>query len=68
MQTNVLNIAELYSLVDKIYFPVTLDERTRLYCSTEFLNYQSTDLAKGLLLFANPGVIYKDDIDSINYL
>ena len=68
MQTNILNIAELYSLVDKIYFPVRLDQRTRLYCSTEYLNYQSTDLAKGLLLFAKPGFIYKDDIDSINYL
>ena len=68
MQTNILNIAELYCLVDKIYFPVRLDQPTRLYCSTEYLNYQSTDLAKGLLLFAKPGVIYKDHIDTINYL
>jgi len=68
LQNNILNIAELYLSVDKIYFPVRIDQRTRLYCVTEYLNYQSTDLAKGLLLFSNPGVIYKHDVEGINYL
>jgi len=68
LQTNILNIAELYSSLSKIYFPVRLDQRTRLYCNTEYFNYQSTDLSKGLLLFFNSGTIYKHDIDSINYL
>lgn len=68
LQNNILNIAELYSLVDKIYFPVRSDQRTRIYCITEYFNYQSTDLAKGLLLFYNHGVIYKHDTEAINYL
>ena len=68
LQNNILNIAELYSLVDKIYFPVRSDQRTRIYCITEYFNYQSTDLSKGLLLFYNPGVIYKHDNEAINYL
>jgi DNA-directed RNA polymerase len=31
-----------------------------------YLNYQSTELAKALLLFENPGVIYKNDEEAIN--
>lgn len=64
----ILNIAQAYSSASKIYFPVRLDQRTRLYCNTDFFNYQSNDLAKSLLLFANSGVIYKHDIKATNYL
>lgn len=68
LQNNILSIAELYLSVDKIYFPVRIDMRTRLYCVSEYLNYQSSDLAKGLLAFSNPGVIYKHDDQAISYL
>jgi hypothetical protein len=67
MQRNILNIAEVYSNVDKIYFPVRLDQRTRIYCITDYLDYQKNDLAKGLILFANPGIITKYDTEVINY-
>lgn len=67
LQTNILNIANTYSSVEKLYFPVRLDQRTRLYCTPEYFNYQSTDLAKGLLLFAEPGTIHKHDTEAINY-
>lgn len=67
MEKNILSIAETYSKVDKIYFPVRLDQRTRIYCKTDYLDYQKNDLAKGLISFANPGTITKYDIEIIKY-
>lgn len=68
MESNILNITELYCYADKMYFPTRLDKTTRLYCTAQYINYKYADLVIGLLLFANPGIIYKHDIDSINYL
>jgi DNA-directed RNA polymerase len=71
LQTNILNIfniAEMYANIEKIYFPVRLDQRTRLYCSPYFLNYQSTDLAKSLLLLAESSYFNKQNETAINYL
>ena len=67
LQNNILNIAETYLESDNIYFPVRLDQRTRLYCTTEYFNYQSTDLAKGLLCFSKKEFIFKHDSDGIKY-
>lgn len=66
LQTNIIKIAETYISAKKIYFPVRIDQ-TRLYCTPEYFNYQSTELAKSLLNFANPDCIHKQDIDAINY-
>lgn len=68
LENYIINIAESYKSVPNIYFPVRLDQRTRLYCITDFFNYQSNDLAKALLCFSNSGIIYKHDTDAIDYL
>lgn len=68
MQQNILSIADTFSKVSKIYFPIRLCNRTRMYCETNYFNYQSNDLAKGLILFANPGEIIKTDYLAIKYL
>ena len=68
LQETILDLAGFYSRFSQIYFPVRLDQRGRLYCSPSYLNYQSNDLARGLILFAEPGTIRKKDMASINYL
>jgi DNA-dependent RNA polymerase len=67
MEKNILSIAEVYSKVDKIYFPVRLDFRLRVYCDTEYFDYQKSDLAKGLISFAKPGILTKTDVEGIKY-
>lgn len=66
MQENILDIVTLYRNFSKIYFPVRLDNRGRLYPETAFFHYQSNELSKALLLFAKPSVIHKSDISTIN--
>lgn len=66
-QKNVLSIAEVYSNVEKLYFPISLDFRGRIYCNTDYFGYQSDDLSKGLISFANPGYLTKLDHDAIKY-
>ena len=68
LQETILGLAEFYRRFSCIYFPVQLDQRGRLYCSPAYLNYQGSELAKALLLFAEPGVITKGRMDSIIYL
>lgn len=67
VQENILKIADLFRNVDKIYFPVRCDQRGRIYCTPNYLNYQSTELAKSLLLFSEPSLITRND-SSIKYL
>lgn len=67
LERNILNIALIYSNFDKIYFPTRLDFRIRVYCDAEYLHYQANDLARGLILFAEPGKILKHDTTAINY-
>jgi DNA-directed RNA polymerase len=67
LQRNILSIADTYSKVEKIYFPVRLDFRTRINCQTDYFDYQKCDLAKGLISFANPGIINKFDEEVIKY-
>lgn len=68
LQQNILSIADTFSKINKIYFPIRLCKRTRMYCETDYFNYQSNDLAKGLILFANPGKIIKTDHLAIKFL
>jgi DNA-directed RNA polymerase len=39
-----------------------------MYCISEYLNYQSTELAKSLLLFSKPEKIYKTDEKALKFL
>jgi DNA-directed RNA polymerase len=48
--------------------PVQLDYRGRLYCMTNYLNYQGIDLAKSLLEFSTGSKVSINDLDAINYL
>ena len=47
---------------------VRLDHRGRLYCVTEYLNYQSNELGKSLLLFSKPSSVSRTNYMAINYL
>ena len=68
LQETLLDIAGIYRNFAKIYFPVRLDQRGRLYCEPMYLNYQGSELAKSLLQFAIPTQINKTDNEAINYL
>lgn len=57
LQETILSMANFYKKFPYIYFPVRLDQRGRLYCSPSYLNYQSSELAKALLLFGEPGIV-----------
>lgn len=67
MEKNNLSIANVYPRVEKIYFPVRLYFRLIVYYNTEYFDYQKSELAKGLISFANPGYISKTDKDAIKY-
>jgi len=67
LQENILGIANLFKK-RTLYFPIRLDNRGRIYCEASYLNYQSTDLAKSLLLFDRPGIIKRNDEKGINYM
>ena len=44
-----------------------LDKTGILYCSSSYLNYKVTELAKALLLFSEPSTIDRTDTKSIDY-
>jgi DNA-directed RNA polymerase len=48
----------MYSRID-FYIPCFLDFRGRIYSYVPYLNYQGGDLARGLMLFSNKGIINK---------
>ena len=58
-QNHILSIANLFSGIPEIFFINRIDNRGRLYCVTEYFNYQSTELAKSLLLFSKPNPVYR---------
>lgn len=61
IEKNILSIAQVYSKINRIYFPVRLDNRTRMYCETNYFDYQKIDLARGLISFAIPEILTKID-------
>jgi DNA-directed RNA polymerase len=52
-----LTVAELFADEEEIYFPHQLDFRGRAYAVPMFLNPQGSDVAKGLLTFADAAAI-----------
>jgi DNA-directed RNA polymerase len=59
LDNNILGIAEVYQNLPSFYIPVRMDSRGRIYCISNYLNYQSSDLAKSLLLFSKGEIICK---------
>jgi DNA-directed RNA polymerase len=51
----------MFAKFPRFYFPVRLDVRGRIYSMPNYFNYQSTELAKALILFAEPSIIKKTD-------
>ena len=51
--SKILHSATKFKEYEKIYYPVQLDFRGRVYCVPAFLNYQSVGGAKALLEFAD---------------
>lgn len=51
--SKILHSGQKFRGYDKIYYPLQLDFRSRVYCVPAFLNYQSIGGAKALLEFAN---------------
>ena len=68
LEQNILGLSVLFKDVPIFYMPVRLDYRGRLYCITEYLNYQGIELAKSLLEFSSGEKVYLSDESSINYL
>lgn len=50
MYRNILNIAMLFR-GEKLYFPVFMDFRGRMYPLVSYLSYQGGDVARSLLCF-----------------
>jgi DNA-directed RNA polymerase len=54
---NIIGLAMIFKQVPCFYIPVRIDYRGRVYCSTEYLNYQGIELAKGLLEFSKAEIV-----------
>lgn len=67
LEQNILGVASVFTGM-LMYFPVRLDQRGRIYCEPLYFNYQSNELAKSLISFANPGTIKRKDTTAIEYL
>ena len=68
LELNILGLATIFRGVPCFYFPVKLDYRGRMCCMSEYLNYQSNDLAKGLLSFSKGEIVSLQDTKAIDYL
>nr|QWO71370.1 RNA polymerase [Termitomyces sp. T123] len=67
LELNILGLVHIFREVPAFYLPVRLDYRGRLYCVTEYLNYQGIELAKGLLEFSVGENVYLSDEIAIKY-
>jgi hypothetical protein len=68
LEMNILGLAFIFKNVGEFFIPVRIDNRGRVYCISEYLNYQGIELAKSLLLFSKGEEILKSDQKSIDYL
>lgn len=67
LQENILGLAKVYSTIHEFYLPVRMDFRGRVNCISQYLNYQSTELAKALLLFSKGEKLMKNDNIGISF-
>ncbi len=67
LQNHIISIAEILTNVNEFFFVNRLDNRGRLYCICEFFNYQSTELAKALLLFSRSTKVSRFNETTILY-
>jgi DNA-directed RNA polymerase len=68
LEQNILGLSILFKDIPTFYMPVRLDYRGRIYCITEYLNYQGIDLAKSLLEFSSGEKVSLCDENAIKYL
>ena len=64
LNKNILDIAGIYEN-SSFYFPHFMDFRGRIYSNVNYLNYQGSDLARGLIEFDNGCEL---DEESINFV
>jgi DNA-directed RNA polymerase len=67
LQENILGLADIYYKIPGFYLPVRIDSRGRVNCVSQYLNYQSNELAKSLLLFSKGEKLMKNDKLGIGY-
>lgn len=68
LELNILSLAQLFKNITEFYIPVRLDNRGRVYCNSDYLNYKSSELAKALLLFSKNEKVNKTDLMAISFL
>jgi DNA-directed RNA polymerase len=68
LERNIIGLALIYKNISEFFIPVRIDNRGRVYCTSDYLNYQSIELAKSLLLFSKGEKIYKNDKVALDFL
>lgn len=68
LHNNILRLADIYKNIPEFFIPVRIDNRGRVYCDVNYLNYQSSDLAKSLILFSESVKVDKHNQSAIEYL